>query len=104
MIKEIRRRRPTNVYMEPPCTWFSALLNMKWKKMPRHVREHAMKLAIALLEFSLLIMRIQLLAGRAFVLEHPLAATSWTHPWIQRSLAEFPRPGLPILTSACSGW
>eukprot|EP00974_Lingulodinium_polyedra_P046941 4501445-Lingulodinium_polyedra.AAC.1 len=52
-----------------------------------------MKLAIALLEFSLLIMRIQLLAGRAFVLEHPLAATSWTHPWIQRSLVEFPQTG-----------
>ena len=50
-----------------------------------------MNMAMALLEFSLLIMRIQLLGGRAFVLEHPLAATSWTHPWVQRSLAEFPQ-------------
>ena len=38
-------------------------------------------------------MCIQRLAGRAFVLEHPLAATSWTHPWVQRSLAEFPQTG-----------
>lgn len=93
LVKEIHRRRPKIVYLEPPCTWFSVLLNMNWKKMPRHVREHGMKMAIALLEFSLLIMRIQLLAGRAFVLEHPLAATSWTHPWVQRCLAEFPQTG-----------
>ena len=64
---------------------------MNWKKMPRHVREHGMKLAMALLGFSLLIMRIQLLAGRAFVLAHPLAATSWTHPWVQRCLVELPQ-------------
>ena len=54
-------------------------------------------MAVALWEFSLLIMRIQLLAGRAFVLEHPLAATSWTHPWVQRCLAEFPQTGFAEL-------
>ena len=49
-----------------------------------------MACAILLLEFSFLIMRIQLLAGRAFVLEHPLTATSWKHPQVQDALDKFP--------------
>ena len=45
---------------------------------------------MVLFEFSLLIMRIQLLAGRTFVLEHPLRATSWNHPLVQDALRKFP--------------
>ena len=45
---------------------------------------------MVLFEFSLLIMRIQLLAGRAFVLEHPRSATSWKHPQVQGALRSFP--------------
>ena len=35
-------------------------------------------------------MRIQLLAGRTFVLEHPHGATSWKHPQVQDALRRFP--------------
>ena len=42
-----------------------------------------MVVAINLLEFCFLIMRIQSLAGRVFVLEHPLGTTSWKHPQVQ---------------------
>ena len=52
LVKEIHRRRPNIVYLEPPCTWFSALLNMNWKKMPRHVRAHGMNMVMALLEIQ----------------------------------------------------
>ena len=45
---------------------------------------------MVLFEFCLLIMRIQLLAGRASVLEHPRAATSWKHPQVQDALRSFP--------------
>ena len=45
---------------------------------------------MVLFEFSLLIMRIQLLAGRTFVLEHPHGATSWKHPQVQDALRTFP--------------
>ena len=45
---------------------------------------------MVLFEFCLLIMRIQLLAGRAFVLEHPHGATSWKHPQVQDALRKFP--------------
>ena len=45
---------------------------------------------MVLFEFCLLIMRIQLLAGRAFVLEHPHGATSWKHPRVQDAMRTFP--------------
>ena len=45
---------------------------------------------MVLFEFCLLIMRIQLFAGRAFVLEHPRSATSWKHPQVQGALRSFP--------------
>lgn len=90
LLAEIHRRRPKIVFLEPPCTWFSRLLSLNWKHVPRHIREQAMACAILLLEFSFLIMRIQLLAGRAFVLEHPLTATSWKHPQVQDALDKFP--------------
>ena len=45
---------------------------------------------MVLFEFSVLIMRIQLLAGRTFVLEHPQGATSWKHPQVQDAILRFP--------------
>ena len=76
LLTEIVRRRPKIVFLEPPCTWFSKLLSYNWKHIPRHLREQRLAAAIVLFEFCLLIMRIQLLAGRAFVLEHQHSATS----------------------------
>ena len=58
--------------------------------MQRQVREEGMAFAIRLLEFSFLIMHIQLQAGHAFVLEHPMTATSWKHPQVQHVLGKFP--------------
>ena len=58
--------------------------------MPRHLREQRLAASMVLFEFSLLIMRIQLLAGRTFVLEHPQGATSWKHPQVQDALLRFP--------------
>ena len=90
LLKEILRRRPKIVFLEPPCTWFSQLLSYNWKHIPRHLREQRLVASMVLFEFSLLIMRIQLLAGRTFVLEHPLRATSWKHPLVQDALRKFP--------------
>ena len=90
LLMEIHRRRPKIVFLEPPCTWFSSLLQLNWKHMQRQVREEGMAFAIRLLEFSFLITHIQLQAGRAFVLEHPMTATSWKHPQVQHVLAKFP--------------
>ena len=73
----------------PHCTWFSKLLSYNWKHIPRHLREQRLAASMVLFEFSLLIMRIQLLAGQAFVLEHPRAATSWKRPQVQDALRSF---------------
>ena len=90
LLTEIVRRRPNIVFLEPPCTWFSRLLSLNWKHIPRHLREQRLVASMVLFEFCLLIMRIQLLAGRAFVLEHPHSATSWKHPQVQSALRNFP--------------
>ena len=90
LLTEIVRRRPKIVFLEPPCTWFSKLLSYNWKHIPRHLREQRLAASMVLFEFSLLIMRIQLLAGRTFVLEHPHGATSWKHPQVQDALRRFP--------------
>ena len=90
LLTEIVRRRPKIVFLEPPCTWFSKLLSLNWKHIPRHLREQRLVASMVLFEFCLLIMRIQLLAGRAFVLEHPHSATSWKHPQVQGALRSFP--------------
>ena len=90
LLTEIVRRRPKIVFLEPPCTWFSKLLSYNWQHIPRHLREQRLAASMVLFEFSLLIMRIQLLAGRTFVLEHPHGATSWKHPQVQDALRRFP--------------
>ena len=89
LLTEIVRRRPKIVILEPPCTWFSQLLSLNWKHMPRHLREQRLAAAVVLFEFCLLIMRIRLHAGRAFILEHPLGATSWKHPQINDVMFSF---------------
>ena len=90
LLTEIARRRPKIVFLDPPCTWYSQLLSLNWKHMPRHIREERLATSMVLFEFCLLIMRIQLLAGRAFVLEHTHAATSRKHPQVQDALRRFP--------------
>ena len=90
LLTQIVSRRPKIVFLEPPCTWFSKLLSYNWKHIPRHLREQRLAASMVLFEFSLLIMRIQLLAGRTFVLEHPHGATSWKHPQVQDALRRFP--------------
>ena len=94
LLTEIHRRRPKILFLEPPCTWFSVMLSLNWKHMPRHIREKQMALAIKLLEFCFPIMRIQLLAGRTYVLEHPSQTTSWKHLQVQDLLDKFPGTGL----------
>ena len=74
----------------PHCTWFSKLFNYNWNHTPLHLREQRLAASMVLFEFSLLIMRIQLLAGRTFVLEHPHIAASGKHLHVQDALRRFP--------------
>ena len=90
LLGELRRRRPRVAFLEPPCTWFSIMLNMNWEKMPVDLREQGILKAVALFEFCLLVAIIQVTEGRAFVLEHPLGASSWGHPWVAIMKRMFP--------------
>ena len=48
LLTEIVRRRPKIVFLEPPCTWFSKLLCLNWKHIPRHLREERLVASIPL--------------------------------------------------------
>ena len=102
LLTEIVRRRPKIVFLEPPCTWFSRLLSLNWKHIPRHLREQRLVASMVLFEFCLLIMRIQLLAGRAFVPEHPQGASSSKRPQVQDALRSFPGTLCADFVAACS--
>ena len=78
------------IILEPPCTWFSTLLNANWSKMPHDFRMQGMKTGLRLYEFSLRIIDLQVRAGRAIVLEHPLRATSWRYPRTEALKENYP--------------
>jgi hypothetical protein len=79
----IRTEEPFLVIGSPPCTMFSRLqLNLNAKKMGRVEWEKRRKTAEVLLTFAVAVYRLQALAGRHFLHEHPATATSWSYPAI----------------------
>ena len=104
LANKIHRRRPHSVYLEPPCTCILTLWIMNWKHMPRHVRDHWLTRAISRLEFGLLSMRIQLLAGRACCAVPPRGGNLVDAPTGSALPRGVPADDLPGLTDAGSGW
>ena len=80
--KEVRRllRRdcPELLTCSPPCTVFSQA-NTTGKQTAREMAE-----AVEMIRFSLELCRIQHVAGRAFIFEHPLGARTWKLPVVQQ--------------------
>jgi len=79
VVQEIHRRRPRVLMMSPPCTWFSGLMNLNWKKIKPVVREQALRDATLHLEFCMLLADLQASHGRGWVFEHPDRAKSWNN-------------------------
>ena len=70
--------KPKMLIASPPCTLFSALQNINMHNMTvedvkRHVEDAATHFA-----FAVLMCMRQAQNGRVFMLEHPVAASSWT--------------------------
>merc|ERR1711884_182851 len=59
------------------CTYFSTIMNLNWKNMPPDEARRGWLEAIYHLEFAIELYRAQMEAGRLFLHEHPLSATSW---------------------------
>ena len=72
----------------PPCTMFSRLnVNLNSHKIGKVEWEKRWREAEVLLTFAAVVYKLQVLAGRHFLHEHPAGATSWTHPAIVQLLA-----------------
>ncbi len=84
--ERIRAEEPYLVIGSPPCTMFSSLQNLS---ATRGTAEWAARRRSAevLLTFAAAVYKLQVLAGRHFLHEHPAGATSWSHPAIAKLLA-----------------
>jgi len=75
--KRLEEEKPELLVASPMCAAFSSWMSVNYSKMDDEaVREHLAK-ALAHLKFRLELCLIQHQAGRLFLLEHPVAATSW---------------------------
>jgi hypothetical protein len=81
--ERIRAEEPFLVIGSPPCTMFSSLQNLNTKK-GKVEWEKRRRAAEVLLVFAAAVYKMQVLAGRHFLHEHPAGATSWNHPAIAK--------------------
>jgi hypothetical protein len=86
--ERLRAEKPFLVIGSPPCTMFSRLqLNLNSAKIGRVEWEKRRRQAEVLLVFAVAVYKLQLLAGRHFLHEHPAGAASWRHPAVAKLLA-----------------
>ena len=81
VMEYIERVKPMVVVGSPPCTMFSQLQNLtEWNANKQKKYEEATDL----MNFAAKVYETQMKAGRYFVHENPIGASSWTLPSIQR--------------------
>ena len=81
--QRIRTVDPFLIIGSLPCTMFSTLQNLNAKKGEVEW-EKRRRAAEVLLVFAAAVYKLQVLAGRHFLHEHPAGATSWSHPAIAK--------------------
>ena len=86
VIDIVREQQPALVMLSPPCKFYSALRNLSNYKRDPQVVESEMEEGDTLLNFAIQVAEIQMSAGRGFLFEHPLSATSWQRPRLRRLL------------------
>ena len=76
-LRLIRKHRPALIVLSPPCTPFSCIRNLtNFKRDPSEV-EREWQDGMRHLSFAVDIAWIQIRAGRGFLFEHPMRASSW---------------------------
>ena len=88
----IAREKPFLVIGSPPCTAFSVIQAMNRGRVDAATRARQLAEARVLLGFAVEVYEMQLRAGRHFLHEHPVAASSWRVPRVARLLRD-PRVG-----------
>ena len=77
VLEEIRYRMPRVIGLSPPCTMYSKMQNMNDGKVCPVEHEQKMIEAHVLLDFAMVIAKVQIDSGRKFFFEHPQGASSW---------------------------
>ena len=87
-LREIHGRGNKVVGLSPPCTYFSKLMDTNWNRMDPEVAMHKLHEAVKMLDFAVWLAEWQMEKGRAFYLEHPQTAKSWSRPSLQQLAAK----------------
>ena len=85
-MKYIRENRPTWVIGSPPCTAFSLLQGLNFKKMAPERVKAILNEGRRHLHFVISLYKIELEEGRQFLHERPQGASSWRDPQMLKLL------------------
>ena len=91
-----RRTRPKLLIGSPMCTFFSSLMDLNWKRMGKEKSRRCWREAVGHLEFCVELYKEQMAAGRLFLHEHPLGASSWQVDAMAKLIEE---PGVVKVTA-----
>ena len=79
----VLKEQPMLLVLSPMCTAFSRWQSFNAHKRSKELVEQEWKKAMVHLNFACELMKVQLRAGRCFLYEHPLAASSWSQLCVQ---------------------
>ena len=82
------KHKPQFLVVCPPCTLFSSLQNLSPNGLPAERCPQLWAEALMMLEFGIELCQIQRRAGRGFLFEHPLTASSWEVGAVQQLQSE----------------
>ena len=101
-LQYVKDKKPTWIVGSPPCTAFSRLQGLNFPKMDPLVVEKMLKEARRHLHFVISLYQLQLADNRHFLHEHPVGASSWKDPYMERIL-NHPRVGTTVADQCMYG-
>ena len=79
----VLKEQPILLVFSSMCTAFSRWQSLNVHKRDKELVEREWRQALVHLSFACELMKVQLRAGRYFLYEHPLAASSWSQTCVQ---------------------
>ena len=101
-LQYVKDKKPSWIIGSPPCTAFSRLQGLNFPKMDPARVAKMLKEARKHLHFVISLYRMQLDDNRHFLHEHPVGATSWKDPWMEKILSH-PRVGVTVADQCMYG-
>ena len=101
-LQYVKDKKPTWVIGSPPCTAFSRLQGLNFRKMDPAKVERMLKEAKRHLHFVISLYQLQLADYRHFLHEHPVGATSWKDPYMEKIL-KHPKVGTTVADQCMYG-